>query len=893
MSENDSRPDRLQALRARAESAATRADRVKTELLLAEELWLKDPASAKPLLTQAFADAGATGATTDWLRAASMLSELLRRSGDLDGSARHAELILRIAKTTGDKRTRATGLNLVGMIHQERGELQRALECFEEFLQASRDSGFAQGERSALSQLAGVYGLRGELDKALSCNRQCLEASIAAGDTFGRAIDLHNIGWTLESMGRWTEATEHFHRTIALCEEYNYRDLLLSARMQLGELSLNRSDLENAAFMFRVVVDSERTTQQAGRLYREALSNLGWTHFRAGDLAPAEATLAEVVRLGELAGDRCVLATACRRRAELAIAQGRLDDASAMLIPASRHAVDLNLQKEQGHVLRVEARLATARSDANLALDLFARSEAALEPLGETFDLALARLQRGRLLIDLGRSEEARTLLQTALLTFRRLAVVAEAEEAGGLLYRLEMRADRDSALAQGLTDLAALALTPEQFIERALKTLCLNLQYDQGVILVAGKPMALRGQPDLSGLARRRATLSQTDHELLLPVRQDRRLLGILWLGRKGPLPTRVDSEQLDIVSRALVPTLVRLRELARDAGKSAAIPGLRFRGVIGGNRDMLDVLADVVRFAAAAVPVLIRGESGTGKELVARALHESGPRADRPFVTVNCAAVPEHLLEAEFFGVEEGAATGVASRPGKFEMARAGTIFLDEIGDMSAPLQAKLLRVIEDKEVTRVGGIRTTQVDLRVVAATNMDIEAREHEGLFRRDLLYRLNTVMHTLPPLRRRREDLPALTSYFIARTAQEYDRPARRASSEVLALLAESPWPGNIRQLKHVIERAVIVARGETIVADDLPSELRQARNLTSPVEPTVSMRGVRRRAADEAERVALLDVLGRANGSASAAARLVGCSRTHFYRLLRPHRISN
>ncbi|HTW92347.1 MAG TPA: sigma 54-interacting transcriptional regulator [bacterium] len=884
-------PDRLQALRAQVETATTPAERVKATLSLAEDLWLRDAAAAIPLLEQVAAEAEEAGEVKCGVRAASMLSELFRRAGDLDGSMRQADLVLSAADAIGDRRIRASGLNLVGMIHQERGELQRALECFDEFLQVSRETGFDQGERSALNQLAGVHGLRGELDEALACYRQCLELSSKAGDPLGRAIYAHNVGWTLEDMGRWAEATEYFHRSIALSEEHGFHDLLLSARMQLGELSAKRSDCENATLMFSAVIDAERERRHSGQQLREALSNLGWVYFRSGDLARAEEKLAEVARLSESAGDRCVLATICRRRAEVALAQGRLAAAGELLAQAAHHATDLNLRKEQGQVLRVEAGLAAARHDTAPALDLFARSEAVLEPLGDTFDLALTRLLRGSLLVDLGREGEAQTMLQTAARTFRRLGVVAEAEEAGRLLYRLEMRADSNAALAQGLAGLAALDLTPEQFIERALLILCDNLRFEQGAVLVRGRPVALRGQPDLSGLSGRRAALSQTDVELLLPVRQDRRLLGILWLGRSVPLPARMEPDLIDAVSRALAPQFIRLRELGSESNPASEIPGLRFRGVIGRNRDVLDMLADVARFAATDVPVLIRGESGTGKELVARALHESGPRADRPFITVNCAAVPESLLEAEFFGVEEGAATGVAARPGKFELAHTGTIFLDEIGDMSSTLQSKLLRVIEDKTVTRVGGAKAILVDARVVAATNMDLEARVRERQFRSDLLYRLNTVMHTIPPLRRRREDLPALTEYFIVRTAQHYGRPARRAGNEVLAVFAEAPWPGNIRQLKHVIERAVILARGETLEIADLPPEFRQG-HPAFPVRSTASVRGERRRAADEAERAALLDAMGRANGYAPAAAKLAGYSRTYFYRLLRKHHIA-
>ena len=892
MSDTASPSAKLEALRQQLAAAATPSERVKATLLLAEELWLTAPAEARPLLEQAVSGAEAAGETKDGARAASMLSELLRRAGDLNGSTRYAEVVLAAARTTGDQRIRAGGLNLVGMVHQERGAYQQALECFEQCLRLSRETGFAPGEQSALSQLAGTYGLQGQSDKALECYRRCLGISTRIGDTLGRAIHLHNIGWTLESTGRWSEATEHFHRAIALCEQHGFRDLLLAARMELGELALKRSDYENAAIQFNAVVAAEREEQHSGRLLREALSNLGWTLFRSGDMARAEATMDEAARLSETAGDRKLLATLGHRRAELALNQGRLDDAGELLSQAERHAAELGLRREQGDVLRIKALLSAARAEPAAALELLIRAEAMLEALGDTFELALARLQRGRLLLELARSEEALPLLETAARTFRRLSVVAEAEEAGRLLYRLEMRVDRDAALLQGLLGITALDLAPEHFIERALVLLCDNLKFEQGAVLVNGRPVALKGKPDLAGIPGRRLTLTQTDLATLLPVKQDDRLLGFVCLQRRQPLATRVGPNLLELVSRMLSPSLKRLGELAAlETGRGTAIPGLRYRGVVGRNREVFDALSLVPRVAGTPVPVLVRGESGTGKELIARALHESGSRSDGPFVTVNCAAVPEALLEAEFFGVEKGAATGVVARPGKFEQAHTGTIFLDEIGDMSPGLQSKLLRVIEDKTITRVGGAGATTVDARVVAATNMDLYLRESQGLFRRDLLYRLNTVQLTLPPLRRRREDIPALTSYFIARASQEHNRTVGLADDEVLALFTAHDWPGNIRQLQHAVERAVILATGDTLHIADLPLELRSA----GPVEtaqPVPVARNERREAADETERAMLMEALARANGYAPKAAELAGYSRAQFYRLLHKHHIN-
>jgi DNA-binding NtrC family response regulator/tetratricopeptide (TPR) repeat protein len=885
--------EKLRGLRAQLESAASPAERAKSALQLAECLWLGKPGEATPLLEQAVVDAEKAGDTRVGARAASMLSELLRRAGDIEGSARYAEMVLRTADACGDLRIKVGGLNLVGMVQQERGHHRDASECFEECLRLSRQTGYREGEQSALNQLASVYGLQGETEKALECYRKCLEASTEAGDAYGRAIDLHNIGWTLASMGRWAEATEHFHRTIALCEDHGYHDLLLSSRMQLGELASKRSDFENAALMFGAVIKAEREAKHSGRLLREALSDLGWTQFQGGDLARASQTLDESARLSEAAEDRCMLATIDRRRAELAFAQGQLDAADGFVARAERYASELDLRKEQGEVLRVHAVLATARGDMKSALDLLSRSQSTLESLGDTRELGQTLLERGRLLLDAGRPRQAAPLLEAATRTFRRLAIVAEAEEARRLLSTLGKRSDRKGALLQVLLDIASLGLGPERFVEQALGALCDNLRFDQGAAIVGDRPVALKGNPDLDGLPEHHSSFLQSDWTLLVPVRQNRRVIGFVWLCRAQRRESRVGPEMLELVARTLAQPFAKLGELkAVEPANAPQIPGLRFRGVVGSNPEVLAVLRDVPNVAGTAVPVLVRGESGTGKELIARALHESSPRADRPFVTVNCAAVPENLLEAEFFGVETGAATGVVERPGKFELAAGGTVFLDEVGDMSPLLQARLLRVVEDKTVMRVGGTKEVPIDARVIAATNMDLDVRERQGLFRRDLLYRLNTIQFVIPPLSQRADDIPALTEYFITRTAQEYGRAVRRASNEVLALFASFPWPGNIRQLRHAIERGVILATGDTLQLADLPPEFRQSQP-AAVARPIAVTREERLRAAAEAEEAMLHEALRRTKGNVTSAAKLTGYSRAQFHRLLQKYNITD
>ncbi|HTW92963.1 MAG TPA: sigma 54-interacting transcriptional regulator [bacterium] len=926
MSGTTDAPDKVQALRAQLAAATTPAERVEAALLLAEALWLSDPVAARPLLEQVLAEADAAGRPKDKGRAAYVLGELLRRAGDLGGATRCAETVFQVADATADRLSRAKGLNLLGIIHRDRSEFQAALDCFKEFLEITRQTGSRQGERIALNELAGVYGLQGEFDEALACYQQCLKVSNEVEDAHGKAIALHNIGWTLAAMGRWVEATQNFYRVMELCEDHGLSDPLDAARMALGELSLKRSDYEDAALMFRTVAEGEREKQRSGRMYREALSNLGWTHFLGGDLAKAQELLNEATLLCEAAKDRKVLAALSRRRAEIALAQGRLEAAGDLLAQAEHHATDLNLKTEQGEVMRVQALLSAARGASDHALELFNRSEVKLEPLGDTFELALTRLQHGRELLAANRPEEARLRLQAAAQTFRRLAVVAEAEEASRLLYRIEMQTDLNSALLQAMLSITTLGLAPEQFIERALSMLCDNMRFEQGAVLIDGSPVATLGNPDLTvrgqGLGARgqehgnrieqnsetrdqkqeltrneeRGTpsgLEQTDLELLLPVRQAEAVVGLIVLRRSLPLKERVNPEALEVVSGTLAPALAKLGKLrAIESDTAVRIPGLRFRGVVGRNRVVLDVLSLAVRMAAPRVQVLIRGESGTGKELIARALHESGPRADHPFVTVNCAAVPESLLEAEFFGVEAGAATGVVARPGKFELAGKGTIFLDEIGDMALNLQGKLLRAIDSKTVMRVGGTKETPIEARVVAATNMDLDLRERQGLFRRDLLYRLNTVQLALPPLRERPEDIPALTQFFITRAAQEYGRSVNGASDEVLTLFAAFPWPGNVRQLQHVVERAAIVCDGDELQTTNLPPEFRQSGAELTGHTPG-DLHAKFREETDGSERALLIGALREADGNISKASRLAGLSRSQFYRLLRKHNIDN
>jgi len=297
------------------------------------------------------------------------------------------------------------------------------------------------------------------------------------------------------------------------------------------------------------------------------------------------------------------------------------------------------------------------------------------------------------------------------------------------------------------------------------------------------------------------------------------------------------------------------------------------RFENIIAKSPKMQQVIEVIKVVAKSNATVLITGESGTGKELVARAIHSQSHRKDKPFIAVSCAALPESLLESELFGHEKGAFTGAhVQRRGKFEIANRGTLFLDEIGEMSANIQVHLLRVLEEKEFTRVGGNELIKVDVRVISATNKDMRKAVASGQFREDLYYRLNVVTIELPPLRERKEDVHLLAQHFLKKFAVENQKEITVFSPEASDFLLKYDWPGNVRELENAIERAVILAKNSYIDAADMPQENLQLAQ-SAPVGKSL----------EEVEKEHILDILKESGGNYSKAARILGISRITLY----------
>jgi DNA-binding NtrC family response regulator len=316
------------------------------------------------------------------------------------------------------------------------------------------------------------------------------------------------------------------------------------------------------------------------------------------------------------------------------------------------------------------------------------------------------------------------------------------------------------------------------------------------------------------------------------------------------------------------------RLREKLKDKDG--------VKKIIGKSKAVRDVLKLVARVADSQATVLIQGESGTGKELIARLIHDLSSRRDKPFIAVDCGVFPEHLLQSELFGHVKGAFTGaVKDKKGLFIAADKGTLFLDEIGTISSAMQLNLLRVLQEKEVRPVGGIASIEGDVRVVAATNIDLEEAMHEGRFRRDLYYRLAVVTVDLPPLRERRSDITMLAYHFMQKYAAIYDKKLSDITPDAMQAIMQNPWPGNVRELENVMERAVLLSAGPLIDEASLPLPVRQM--MSYKTKQLAPFKTVIKAAGREAERKAILKALEETSGNKTRAARILGISRSSLY----------
>jgi Nif-specific regulatory protein len=413
----------------------------------------------------------------------------------------------------------------------------------------------------------------------------------------------------------------------------------------------------------------------------------------------------------------------------------------------------------------------------------------------------------------------------------------------------------------------------------RVSRTVVRRVTAEQSGLMITDVPSS----PELRGSA---SLVDVPIHSLICaPINGGGKVVGVIYLDTHNP-KTRFDDDHLQMLTAIAnlsglaldnLSYLETLKEENRDLRSQMTLE----HNMVGDSTEIREVFEFIRRVATTDSTVLIEGESGTGKELVARAIHQNSPRASRPFVAINCAAIAESLLESELFGHEKGAFTGaVGQKKGKIEAANGGTLFLDEVGELALPLQSKLLRVLQEREFERVGGTRPMKIDIRVIAATNRDLQEAVRAGTFRKDLFYRLDVVSITVPPLRDRREDIPLLAEHFIANISRKCNLRGKALSPETKQCLVNYDWPGNVRELQNAIERALVLGSGDSILLEDLPEAICES-------TPTGATTAKYTGAMKDTKKQLILQAMREANGSYIEAAKSLGIHPNSLLRLIR------
>ncbi len=748
-------------------------------------------------------------------------------------------------------------------------------ECLDE-AERSRD---LWGITASLANLAALECGRGDYAAARSGLERALEIHRRLGSPFGQAQTSVALGSCDEVLGRWDEAEASYRLALDLLGGDGRP--AIDARRALGNLLRKRGELDRAERSLFETLDAARGTGEAP-LVASVLLPLALLERDRERLDEGRRHLDQVLETLSEGGASDGLGRALVDSAELSFRMGEVERCERETAEAGLLARRLGDRHTLALIQGLEARLAHHARRAPEADRLFEDSIRALSDIGAVYDLGRCYYEWGVRTLDKAR---AAARLGTAARLFERIGALRELERTRGVLERIATKAAAEalgvtplglgviglyevSRIVNSTRDLSAVL---EDIVDLALK----RLNAERGMILLAD-PVTSRlsvrvarnlktGREDEAEAISRSVvervvgdgrSVSSADARvdprfvgresihahaivsfLCVPLLVKERASGAIYVdhrnaprlfseGDKAFLEAFADLAAVAIENARLVEELLEARlrlSVENESLKANLGRGWNLDALVGSSEPAKRVKATLPRAAAGPVTVLIRGESGTGKNLVARILHALSPRAQGPFIQFNCAALPETLAESELFGHEKGSFTGAdRKKPGRFELAQGGTIFLDEIGKTSLGIQAKLLRVVEDKEFERVGGTQTLKADTKIISATNLDLEAAIKRNEFREDLFYRLNVVPIELPPLRSRLEDLPALVEHFVVKLSRDLGADPRRLDPEVLELFSRYPWPGNIRELEATLHRALVLTPGERLGADDFP-----------------------------------------------------------------------
>ena len=861
-----------------------------------------------------------------------MLGRACLRSGDADGAYRALLRTAEFAQVRRDDIWLARANAALAAVHQMRGEFiqtnDKADECLNLLRGSSRDDLMVAGcmaKGNALVSLCDWRTAKQWYERAIESAGCVADAPAARGATC-------NLGLAHLNLGEWEAAEQCFEEALAPARTQGCAYSMALALNNWGILSTRRGAFDEASSR---LWEATKWFEECGDNWGLALaySNIGeLEHLRGNDHA-AQDFFVRSEELMSKAGSVDDLPELYRRRGESLIALGEAGEASNVLERGRSMASDMGNALEAANCARVLAQLASRRGSYPAALALATEAVDSLRSLGARYELARSLATVGEILALDGQHDRASASFDEARTIFTELgarrdaraaqeAMAAASGDASPAVQHLPDERVRLSALYRSSTSLAAagsisalsgevadimaanvpadvaavVLLHPDGDVGTTVSSICEHggdaPAIGSLVSVLLASPHGALPQAQVFGPGDAPPTLAPLltarglRRILVAPMVSAKRRIGALYLDyrqRDG----RFSEQDVRFVEALASQAATAAENLQLRTELVDEIESLRwdvdgrysFANIIGRSLEMQRLFSLLQKVTRSSVTVLVEGESGTGKELVARALHFNGPRKKERFVAQNCAALPEQLLESELFGHVRGAFTGaLRDKPGLFEAASGGTFFLDEIADMPASLQVKLLRVLQDGEIRRVGATDPINVDVRIVAATNKSLEQEVKAGRFREDLYYRLNVVRVVMPPLRDRRDDIPLLAQHFLNRFAGGPDESPRGFTDHAMALLVNYDWPGNVRELENEIERAVALAKpGTPIGASALSERIRSVQVAIRPLRPgsELSLKDM----VEDVERRVILQVLNECDWNKSRAAESLGLSR--------------
>jgi Nif-specific regulatory protein len=763
--------------------------------------------------------------------ASTNLGNTLWKLGDWKSALQYFRLNLRLSEEQGDLWNLITAYNNVGVIEFGRGNFQTASEYFEKSVRIDEKIGALENEALARENLAEALEMLGQWNNALVQYNRCLSLRGFDETRASRSSVYVPMARLTNKKGDIAKALEYGQKALAAAERARDEDLMAEACYVLAQIEDERenyAEAERHLARAMTIFEAHQTTQGLAR-----------AHTAAASLAFSQQRIDDAVRHAEI-GAKCA---------------AQLDDR-------------FNLAKNDW----MWGKILSFKGDRDAANAKFDAARATFEELETPYEL-------GRLLFDVGllkdEPEEATQTIRSAIRIFERLDATHDLERARGALFRIKPAGKAPDSGVVGLYEVVKIinsTLNLEEVLNRVLDLAIRRLRAERGMILLLDpitsalrtrvvrnikegegdskrspqsivKEVITSGQAIMSADARADARFVESESVIAenilsivcVPLIIRDRIAGAIYVDHRQArhLFSQKDLSFLEAFSdqAAIAIENARLYEELEEARTRLSLENESLRrevliekhldSIVGQSEAVAKIQFAIRKAASGHSTVLLRGESGTGKGLVARIIHNISPRRNGPFIKFNCAAMPETLAESELFGHEKGSFTGADRRKlGRFELANGGTIFLDEIGKVTLAIQSKLLRVVEDKEFERVGGTQTIKTDVKIIAATNLDIEKAIEQGVFREDLYYRLNIIPLHLPPLRERKDDIATLAEYFIKKICKDLGVETKRLEHGVLDLFLRYNWPGNIRELEATLHRAIVMSNDETITRND-------------------------------------------------------------------------